>query len=52
MVAKAITKIYLLGIQLLIIENVGNLVCPADYDLNSCYKKHIVHQFSTNVLSH
>lgn len=33
MVAKAIAKINLEGIKLLIIENVGNLVCPAAYDL-------------------
>ncbi|OKH33576.1 hydrogenase accessory protein HypB [[Phormidium ambiguum] IAM M-71] len=33
MVAKAIAKINLESIKLLIIENVGNLVCPAAYDL-------------------
>ena len=34
LVAKAIAKINLKGIKLLIIENLGNLVCPAAYDLN------------------
>lgn len=33
MVAKGIAKINLEGIKLLIIENVGNLVCLAAYDL-------------------
>jgi hydrogenase nickel incorporation protein HypB len=33
MVARALKQIPLDGLQLLIIENVGNLVCPASYDL-------------------
>ncbi|MEO0853278.1 MAG: hydrogenase nickel incorporation protein HypB, partial [Cyanobacteria bacterium J06648_11] len=33
MVARAIAEIDLAGIDLLIIENVGNLVCPAAFDL-------------------
>lgn len=33
MVARAVKQLHLDGIQLLIIENVGNLVCPASYDL-------------------
>ena len=33
MVGRALTRIDLAGLQLLIIENVGNLVCPASYDL-------------------
>jgi hydrogenase nickel incorporation protein HypB len=33
MVARAVKELDLTGVQLLIIENVGNLVCPASYDL-------------------
>ena len=33
MVARAVKQLHLEGVQLLIIENVGNLVCPASYDL-------------------
>ena len=33
MVGRALTRIDLAGLQLLMIENVGNLVCPASYDL-------------------
>jgi len=33
MVARAVKQINLAGLDLLIIENVGNLVCPASYDL-------------------
>ena len=33
MIAGALKKLPLEGMQLLIIENVGNLVCPASYDL-------------------
>jgi hydrogenase nickel incorporation protein HypB len=33
MVAKAAAQLHLEGLRLLIIENVGNLVCPAAYDL-------------------
>src|ERR1035438_4741150 len=33
MVARAVKQLDLTGLNLLIIENVGNLVCPASYDL-------------------
>lgn len=33
MIAKAVQKMYLDDVKLLAIENVGNLVCPAAYDL-------------------
>jgi hydrogenase nickel incorporation protein HypB len=33
MVANALKQLDLKGLDLLIIENVGNLVCPASYDL-------------------
>ena len=33
MVAKAVQRLDLDGLELLVIENVGNLVCPAAYDL-------------------
>jgi len=33
MIAKASAQIGLDGLDVLVIENVGNLVCPADYDL-------------------
>lgn len=33
MVARALKQLDLNGVELLIIENVGNLVCPASYDL-------------------
>jgi hydrogenase nickel incorporation protein HypB len=33
MVARAVKQLHLEGVRLLIIENVGNLVCPASYDL-------------------
>ena len=33
MVARAVQQIDLHGLDLLVIENVGNLVCPASYDL-------------------
>jgi hydrogenase nickel incorporation protein HypB len=33
MVARAVKELDLTGVELLIIENVGNLVCPASYDL-------------------
>lgn len=33
MIARSIQQLELDGLQLLIIENVGNLVCPASYDL-------------------
>jgi hydrogenase nickel incorporation protein HypB len=33
MVARALDQLDLNGLELLIIENVGNLVCPASYDL-------------------
>jgi hydrogenase nickel incorporation protein HypB len=33
MVARAVKQLDLNGLELLVIENVGNLVCPASYDL-------------------
>jgi hydrogenase nickel incorporation protein HypB len=33
MVSRAVQRLHLDGIKLLVIENVGNLVCPAAYDL-------------------
>jgi len=33
MVARALKQLDLTGLELLVIENVGNLVCPASYDL-------------------
>lgn len=33
MVARAVKELDLAGVNLLVIENVGNLVCPASYDL-------------------
>jgi hydrogenase nickel incorporation protein HypB len=33
MIARALKELPLDGLQLLVIENVGNLVCPASYDL-------------------
>ena len=38
LVQDALSRIDLSGIQLLIIENVGNLVCPANYDLGEQMK--------------
>ena len=38
MVARALKGLDLEGLQLLIIENVGNLVCPASYDLGEHLK--------------
>lgn len=38
LVQDAVSRIDLSGIQLLIIENVGNLVCPANYDLGEQMK--------------
>jgi hydrogenase nickel incorporation protein HypB len=38
MVARALKQIDLSGLNLLIIENVGNLVCPASYDLGEALR--------------
>lgn len=38
MVAGAIGRLPLNGLDLLVIENVGNLVCPAEYDLGEAAK--------------
>ena len=38
MVTRALAKIDLAGIELLFIENVGNLVCPSSYDLGEDMK--------------
>jgi hydrogenase nickel incorporation protein HypB len=42
LIRDALGKLDLTGIQLLIIENVGNLVCPANYDLGEDLKVVIV----------
>jgi hydrogenase nickel incorporation protein HypB len=42
LVQDALKKISLQNIQILIIENVGNLVCPANYDLGEAMKVVIV----------
>ena len=38
LVADAIEKLDLVGVELLVIENVGNLVCPSNYDLGEAMK--------------
>ncbi|MGA7161178.1 MAG: hydrogenase nickel incorporation protein HypB [Bacteroidota bacterium] len=38
LVREALDSVDLTGVQLLIIENVGNLVCPANYDLGESMK--------------
>lgn len=38
LVADALDKLDLSGIELLVIENVGNLVCPSNYDLGEAMK--------------
>jgi hydrogenase nickel incorporation protein HypB len=38
LVRDALERLNLNGIQLLVIENVGNLVCPANYDLGEAMK--------------
>ena len=38
LVADALEQLDLEGIQLLVIENVGNLVCPSNYDLGEAIK--------------
>jgi hydrogenase nickel incorporation protein HypB len=38
LVADAMEQLDLQGVQLLIIENVGNLVCPSNYDLGEAIK--------------
>jgi hydrogenase nickel incorporation protein HypB len=38
LVADALEKLDLSGIELLVIENVGNLVCPSNYDLGEAMK--------------
>ncbi len=42
LVRDALTRIDLTGIRLLIIENVGNLVCPSNYDLGEAMKAVVV----------
>jgi hydrogenase nickel incorporation protein HypB len=42
LVQDALEKLDLTGIQLLVIENVGNLVCPANYDLGEAMKVVVV----------
>lgn len=38
LIQDAMTNLDFDGIQLLVIENVGNLVCPANYDLGEAHK--------------
>jgi hydrogenase nickel incorporation protein HypB len=38
MVAKALKKLNLLKLDVLLIENVGNLICPVGFDLGEKYK--------------
>jgi hydrogenase nickel incorporation protein HypB len=38
MVSRAVDKIDLDKLQILVIENVGNLVCPATYDLGEDFR--------------
>lgn len=38
LVARALESLDLEGVRLLVIENVGNLVCPANYDLGETLK--------------
>jgi len=38
LVADALDRLDLAGIELLVIENVGNLVCPSNYDLGEAMK--------------
>ena len=38
LVADALDKLDLTGVELLVIENVGNLVCPSNYDLGEAMK--------------
>jgi hydrogenase nickel incorporation protein HypB len=38
MISRAVSQLDLNGIELLIIENVGNLVCPASYDLGEDFR--------------
>ncbi len=42
LVAEAMTKLDLTRLDVLIIENVGNLVCPANYDLGEAMKVVII----------
>jgi hydrogenase nickel incorporation protein HypB len=42
LVQDAIASMDLTGIRLLVIENVGNLVCPANFDLGEAYKVVVV----------
>ncbi|HEY4613459.1 MAG TPA: hydrogenase nickel incorporation protein HypB, partial [Bacteroidota bacterium] len=42
LVRDALSRLDLSGVQLLVIENVGNLVCPANYDLGEHLKVVIV----------
>jgi len=42
LVRDAMENVDLAGIQLLVIENVGNLVCPSNYDLGEAHKVVVV----------
>lgn len=41
MIFQAIRKLTLSSVDLLIIENVGNLVCPAEFDIGEMMKLHV-----------
>jgi hydrogenase nickel incorporation protein HypB len=38
MIARAVKRLPLEGLELLVVENVGNLVCPASYDLGEDFR--------------
>jgi hydrogenase nickel incorporation protein HypB len=38
MIARALAEFPIEGLDLLVIENVGNLICPAGYDLGECLR--------------
>ncbi|MDH7479961.1 MAG: hydrogenase nickel incorporation protein HypB [Syntrophomonadaceae bacterium] len=42
MIARALDDLPLEGLELLIVENVGNLVCPAEFDLGEDYKVMVI----------
>jgi hydrogenase nickel incorporation protein HypB len=38
MVQEKLKELSLDGVKVLVIENIGNLVCPSNYDLGECFK--------------
>jgi hydrogenase nickel incorporation protein HypB len=44
LVQDALTRLELTDLQLMVIENVGNLVCPANYDLGEAKKVVVVNK--------